>query len=590
MEEEQEDEMITTQQHMPLPVQALVMFCFLWQSLFNISNAAIAALLQFLKNFFILLASFTKQDGLRDIAVSLPASVKAAVKLIGLDKDTFTTYVVCPTCNSVYTMEDCYEKDIRDTITSKKCVHVEFPNHPQAGRRKPCGVTLLKPVRLCGGGLSYCPRKVFCYNQLQQCLAALANRPGFLNKCTHWKHRVTRKGMMSDIYDGKIWKHFQDYLEVSHSFGLALGCDWFQPFKHIADSVGALYLIVLNLPREERFKPENIILAGIIPGPKEPQSTINSYLAPLVNELITLWDGVQIPCTLPDHPSSVIIRACLMVVCCDLPAVRKLCGFAGHSAIHGCSKCNRTFPSGVFEHKLDYSGYNRENWQARTLAEHNRQSHDYREAKTKTERQLAFSQSGVRFSVLSLLPYFDIIRMHTIDPMHNLLLGTSKHVMELWCKLDIIGSHNLSAIQQTVEKIITPHSVGRVSMKIGSTFSGLSADQWKNWIVLFSAIALKGNIPVNHYQCWLLYIRACTLLCSRTLTAEQIESADSYLHLFCRQFQAIFGPQYCTPNLHLHLHLKECLQDYGPVYGFWCFPFERYDGILGSFHTNQKAV
>ena len=42
------------------------------------------------------------------------------------------------------------------------------------------------------------------------------------------------------------------------------------------------------------------------------------------------------------------------------------------------------------------------------------------------------------------------------------------------------------------------------------------------------------------------------------------------------------------PNMHLHAHLKECILDYGPLYGFWAFSFERYNGLLGNFHTNNK--
>ena len=42
--------------------------------------------------------------------------------------------------------------------------------------------------------------------------------------------------------------------------------------------------------------------------------------------------------------------------------------------------------------------------------------------------------------------------------------------------------------------------------------------------------------------------------------------------------------------MHLHLHLKECVQNYGSNYGFWLFSFERYNGILGSYHTNNKTV
>ena len=42
--------------------------------------------------------------------------------------------------------------------------------------------------------------------------------------------------------------------------------------------------------------------------------------------------------------------------------------------------------------------------------------------------------------------------------------------------------------------------------------------------------------------------------------------------------------------MHLHLHLKECVENYGSIHGFWVFSFERYNGILGSYHKNSKSV
>ena len=42
--------------------------------------------------------------------------------------------------------------------------------------------------------------------------------------------------------------------------------------------------------------------------------------------------------------------------------------------------------------------------------------------------------------------------------------------------------------------------------------------------------------------------------------------------------------------MHLHQHLSECILDFGPVYSFWLYSFERYNGILGNYTTNQKSV
>ena len=45
-----------------------------------------------------------------------------------------------------------------------------------------------------------------------------------------------------------------------------------------------------------------------------------------------------------------------------------------------------------------------------------------------------------------------------------------------------------------------------------------------------------------------------------------------------------------TPNIHLHLHLHECVRDFGPIYGFWLFSYERYNGMLGTFPNNHINI
>ena len=127
----------------------------------------------------------------------------------------------------------------------------------------------------------------------------------------------------------------------SFTYGLMLNLDWFKPCKHTEYSLGALYLTVMNLPRRVRFRQENVLLIGLIPGPREPKHDVNSILAPLVEELLRFWDGVEIS---GQSFSKACVRCILMCVACDIPASRKVCGFLGHSAVLGCSKCLKQFP------------------------------------------------------------------------------------------------------------------------------------------------------------------------------------------------------------------------------------------------------
>ena len=137
-----------------------------------------------------------------------------------------------------------------------------------------------------------------------------------------------------------------------------LNIDWFQPFKHRVYSVGFMYLVFMNLPRSIRFKRENVVLLGLIPGPSEPPLNINTYLTPFVVDLLALWQGV--PFLMADK-STVTIRCALLCVACDLPAGRKVCGFLNHTANLGCSKCYCAFCTGIFG-KSCYAGFDRSVW------------------------------------------------------------------------------------------------------------------------------------------------------------------------------------------------------------------------------------
>lgn len=99
-------------------------------------------------------------------------------------------------------------------------------------------------------------------------------REGFPDLCEHWRSRQVKESVLSDMYDGEVWKNFKwhdgtHFFDQERHYGLILNVDWFQPFKRRSDySVGVIYFAVMTLPRSERFKFENIILGGIIPSLK----------------------------------------------------------------------------------------------------------------------------------------------------------------------------------------------------------------------------------------------------------------------------------------------------------------------------------
>ena len=195
----------------------------------------------------------------------------------------FVKYIVCSSCNQIYQLDDCVYT-VGSQKYSKKCTYVEYPQHPQLRRRQPCGYLLLKTVEISSKSSKkkLFPFKIYCYQSLEISLKRLLLRQEFISNSLLWKcNQAECHETIQDIFNGHISRDFQQYdgkpfLKQQYSFAFILNVDWFQPFIHTQTSIGIIYLTVLNLPRYLRYKRENVILVGIIPGPREPKS-INSF-------------------------------------------------------------------------------------------------------------------------------------------------------------------------------------------------------------------------------------------------------------------------------------------------------------------------
>ena len=83
--------------------------------------------------------------------------------------------------------------------------------------------------------------------------------------------------------------------------------------------------------------------------------------------------------------------------------------------------------------------------------------------------------------------------------MHNLLLGTAKHMMDVWKGLKVLQKEELQAM---ADRITVPAKVGRIPFKIDANFSSFTADQWNNLVIIYSLHCLNGILPLEHYSCW----------------------------------------------------------------------------------------
>uniref|UniRef100_A0A1X7VG54 Uncharacterized protein n=1 Tax=Amphimedon queenslandica TaxID=400682 RepID=A0A1X7VG54_AMPQE len=160
------------------------------------------------------------------------------------------------------------------------------------------------------------------------------------------------------------------------------------------------------------------------------------------------------------------------------------------------------------------------------------------EQNTATARQQAESMTGSRYTALMELPYFNCVQYHVIDPMHNLFLGTAKHMMKnIWLadsdgKKALLTTRDLEIIQNRVDSCVVPSFFGRIPRKIASKFCNFKADQWKSWTLVFSVYALYNILGSVHLECWRKFVHACRILLSTILT-EKVSEAHCLLIEFC---------------------------------------------------------
>ena len=136
-----------------------------------------------------------------------------------------------------------------------------------------------------------------------------------------------------------------------------------------------------------------------------------------------------------------------------------------------------------------------------------------------------------------------------------------------------------------MDKIHPPSEIGRIPHKIdvGEGFSNLTANEWKNFFLIYARVVLWDFLGREDRKILTHFSQACSILVRKIITTDNLNTAHNHLYKLLKLIETNYGKTLITPNLHLSLHLNEYCRDYGPLYSFWCFSFERMNGILGNF-------
>ena len=133
--------------------------------------------------------------------------------------NSFEEFPVCPGCKSVYTTPDCIETS-GSRQKAKVC-------------KRKIGYTACT-VKKTANSTVFCPIQTFCFQTISSLIAyRVANSASFLKECKAWRKAqqsaVSTSVILSDVYEGAIWKDFQSFLQTPHNLLLQFNVDWFKP-------------------------------------------------------------------------------------------------------------------------------------------------------------------------------------------------------------------------------------------------------------------------------------------------------------------------------------------------------------------------
>jgi hypothetical protein len=273
-----------------------------------------------------------------------------------------------------------------------------------------------------------------------------------------------------------------------------------------------------------------------------------------------------------------LIKCAIIAYYCDIPAAKKLYGhYSANVNCHRCLKVAKDRNFGGIE-EID-------KWFIEKDADKHREAAlEWRKCKSNEARKRHARKTHARWSEMLRLPYFDLIRFLLVDLMHNLFIGIASFIVKwLWLGHGKITSEDLIKIQKEMNKIHPPSEIGRISCKIdvGEGFSNLTANEWKIFFLIYVRVVLWDFLDREDQKILAHFSQACSILVRRIVTLENLNVTHEHLIELLRLIELNYGKDLITPNLHLLLHLNESCKDYGLLYSFWCFSFERMNGILG---------
>ncbi len=422
-------------------------------------------------------------------------------------------------------------------------------------------------------------RKRFSYLPIIPRLQALhAHQPTAIKMSYRAQDHKHHPNLMNDVFDGTIYRSMlgervvidgkpqnHSYFGDSRDVALGLSTDGFAPFRRRKLTAWPLILYNYNLPPEIRFLADNILPLGVIPGPKKPVD-FDSFLWPAVQELLKLAAGVRAWDSLT--LAHFILRAYLIIVAGDIPAISMVMRMKGHNGYAPCRMCNihgvriPGKPRSPYYVPLDRSrhpeipngdplSYDPSDLPIRTHTAILAEAREVQLAASEKDSDELAKKYGIKgIPLLSYLPSLNFPLSFPYDFMHLVWENLMKNLVLLWTGefkgLDEGSeSYHLApnvwkAIGEATAKSgsTIPSCFGRRTPNIEADCTTYNAEAWSFWALYVGPVLLARKfVRPKYYDHFVSLVRILHLCLDFEITRQDILTIRTGLVDWVREFE-----------------------------------------------------
>ncbi|KAL1949361.1 hypothetical protein VTO73DRAFT_8242 [Trametes versicolor] len=569
-------------------------------------------------------------DGLPVLPRKPARSLATAKKRLGLDVDSYLyQQPVCTVCFRDYTQEDI------DALPSPGCLTPRCKGivYIETSKRTPSG-----PQDNEHGAYKRVPAKYTLTAPLLKALPRFMGRKDFMKSYDKSIKPLDRAPLgpsehMHDIQDARAYRAtlldqkrvrlpdgtvrdekayagpVRTLYCVRYGMSFTINLDWFGLTDGRPHSAGAVYLTHNNKDRAERFLQRNTHLWCLIAGPHEPSlEQMNYIMAPLKRELDVVYGGILVWAY--GSPELEEAYGGVELQTSDIPASCKAKGAVSH-----CHDTN--FCAFCLMKQDDINtpiGYACEHFKLRDDWETAANSFRAKDAPTKAALKRLVNETGKRYCIFDELPGWLPVSTSAVDFMHN-FYGIAAHMF----KEVLLGGYLINAdgwrkVQDTINSIQWPSGIGRLPNNLGDNRGLPKADQWRRWVNIQCTVLWlawrDGDDRLRHaapevphnakskptftrnlaeiYRVFLYASIAERILASKSISEDDVKRGHRFMQMCCQEMLRL--GIHLVPNYHFAMHYPQFFRLFGPVYAWWLFAHERFNGEQEKVNTNGRAA